>query len=168
MSAAQCARIGRCAGVWAAAITHGAAPSTSLDIHFLLRMLLTPHAASDLASLRSMCASHCSVAAGLHDVDASVSLAAPWHAVALAACVLSACMPIFMLVPQCARIPHQPSDRLLLALHQRASGDDALRVCVPAHAFCRMDSLRTSLSNANSHCAFSCPGHCSTSSDARK
>lgn len=167
-SAPQCARIGRCAGVWAAAIMHGAAPSTSLDIHFLLRMLFTPHTVSDIESLRSMCASHCRVASGLHDADATVSLAATWHAVALAACVLSACLPIVMLVPQCARIPHQPSDRLLLALHQRASGNDALPVCVRTHAFFRVDSLRTSLSNTDSVCAFSCPGHFSTSSDTRE
>ena len=89
-------------------------------------MLLTPHSGPDIAAVRSMCAVHCSVAAGVQDTDASVSLVTSWHAVALAACVLSACWPVVMLVPQFARIPQQPSERLLLALQQRASGVDML------------------------------------------
>jgi hypothetical protein len=147
--------------VWAAALAHGAVPSTSLDIHFLLRMLLLPCYTSEFGALRSSCASHCSVATGLSDADVSVSLVAPWHAVALAACVLSASAPIVMLVPQCARIPHQPSERLLMALQHRAAG-----ASLPSIAKCsadlriRMDSFSASMPNPNSNRALPRPHRC--------
>jgi hypothetical protein len=128
----QCARIGRCAAVWAAAIIHGSVPSIPLEIQFLLRMLFMPHSVSNFTQLCSMCRSNCNVTAGPSDVQASVALSASWHAVALACCTLHASSSVLILIPQCARIPHQPSERLLLALHQRAAGAIMHRLFAPS------------------------------------